>query len=535
MSDGLPLVEKLKQRMQDFTRPLFLGVSLVMLALSVLLMADVLGLRTNPDDAMHESRRVVVESLAVQLSTLASISELPIIKDAVHGFKGRNDQVTSVSLVRANGIVVTQLGDIATLAKLKDEGSDVLYTVPIFNRSQNWGELQIAFKDVNNRWNDLLWFGFFTLSSLTAFSTFLGRALVQIDPNRAVPGRVESAMNLFSAGVFVLDAKLRIVMTNTSGIALVEPGAKELIGKQLEDWKWNTEAGWQAPWKKTLKTGLAVSDEPLSLIMPDGSERSLLVSCAFVGDTGRKGVLVTLDDMTTVERQNSELTTMLAQLQKSQEVITAQNHELMLLATTDPLTGIANRRTLMERLESDFESATQNGTKLSCIMTDIDHFKSVNDNYGHGVGDDVIKAVASAIEPFCRDVDIVGRYGGEEFVVILPGLDAEQAAEVAEKARVAVFALAEGDLLAVPKLSSSFGVADLTSGAKDGDALVDAADQALYGAKQGGRNQVSIYDQKVVALEAANDPTQSIAREAGEKEDSENNLQDASDQARRAS
>jgi len=322
------------------------------------------------------------------------------------------------------------------------------------------------------------------------------------DPKRAMPRRVESAMNLFSASVFVLDAQLRIVMANKSGVQLVGSTATGLIGKQLEDWSWETAQNWQAPWKTTLNSGLAVSDQPLTFVTEEGSKRSLLVSCAIVGDLGHKEVLVTFDDMTQVERQNSELTAMLTQLRESQNVITTQNHELTLLATTDALTGIANRRTLMETLAANFESAVRNNTKLSCIMTDIDHFKYVNDNYGHGVGDDVIREVAKAMQPLCRGVDIVGRYGGEEFVIVMPGVDAKEASLVAENARRAIFELSDGDLLAVTKLSSSFGVADMTCGAKDEDALVDAADQALYAAKQGGRNRVEIFDKNVMVVEA---------------------------------
>jgi len=97
----------------------------------------------------------------------------------------------------------------------------------------------------------------------------------------------------------------------------------------------------------------------------------------------------------------------------------------------------------------------------------------------------------------CRDEDLVGRYGGEEFVVVLPGLSAAQAAEVAERARIAVVALAVGDRLAVPRLASSFGISDLTCEPEDGPALIDAADRALYQAKQNGRNRVEIVGEAV--------------------------------------
>jgi len=301
-------------------------------------------------------------------------------------------------------------------------------------------------------------------------------------------------MNLFTAGVIVLDAKLRIVMANQSAANIAECDTADLTGRSLDDWPWQKEDGWEAPWISTLQTGMAVSDESMKLISDNEDERVLLVSCSFVGDDGRKGVLVTLDDMTTVERQNRELTAMLAKLRQSQELINEKNRELKLLATTDPLTGIANRRTLMEELDMHMQQAREEGTPLSCIMTDIDHFKQVNDNYGHAVGDDVIRATANVMQELCREADVVGRYGGEEFVLVLPGMNAEAAAQVAERARIAVIALAYGDKLAVPKLSSSFGVSDLLCGASDPTALVDAADQGLYRAKQGGRNRVVIYD-----------------------------------------
>lgn len=483
-----------------FTRPLVLSGSLVMLSLSVLFMADLLGLRTDTGEVSRESRKVVVEALAVQLSTLAGKGDLDDIQTTVSRFVLRNGDIHAAALVRDTGVVLAELGD-TTRFDTSDSGSTATQLrVPIYDENRLWGEVRVVFAPLANRWREMLWLGFVALCSLGAFTAFLSRALVQLDPGRAVPGRVDSAMNLFSAGVIVLDAKLRIVMANQSAAAIANCTAVELMGRTLDEWSWRKDIGWQAPWATTLHSGLAISDEPLTLISDDEEERSFLVSCAFVGDDGQKGVLVTLDDMTRVERQNRELTKTLVKLRQSQELITEKNRELNLLATTDPLTGIANRRTLMEGLELHMTQARLEGTLLSCIMTDIDHFKQVNDNYGHAVGDDVIRATAEVMQGLCREGDIVGRYGGEEFVMVLPGLDAEAAAQVAERARIAVIALAYGDRLAVPRLSSSFGVSDLSCGASDGPALVDAADQGLYRAKESGRNRVVIYDQDAVAV-----------------------------------
>lgn len=494
--DKQSLAQRLyKKHIALLTRPLILGSSLVMLSLSVLFMADLLDLRTDSAEVSRESRKVVVEALAVQLSTLASSGNLANIQTSVSRFVLSNSDIRAAALVRETGVVLAELGETDLFESDKSGSTSTQLRVPIYDANREWGEVRVVFAPVVDRWRELLWLAFVALSSLATFTAFLNRALVQLDPGRAVPGRVDSAMNLFSAGVIVLDAKLRIVMANQSAENIADSEATELMGGKLEDWPWRKTEDWQAPWFTTLHSGLAISDEPLCLLGENEEERSFLVSCVFVGDVdeGLTGVLVTLDDITMVEHQNRELTTMLVKLQQSQELIEEKNRELKLLATTDPLTGIANRRTLMEELDAQLNEALTAGTALSCIMSDIDHFKQVNDNYGHAVGDDVIRATANVLQGLCRDEDIVGRYGGEEFVIVLPGLDAEAAAQVAERARIAVIALAFGDHLAVPKLSSSFGVSDLSSGAIDATALVDAADQGLYRAKEGGRNRVVIH------------------------------------------
>lgn len=153
----------------------------------------------------------------------------------------------------------------------------------------------------------------------------------------------------------------------------------------------------------------------------------------------------------------------------------------------DLLSGVWNRRYLEHRIESELATFKRHGTALSCIITDIDHFKKVNDTYGHHVGDVVIKAVAQILNSTVRKEDIVCRYGGEEFVVILPGTEEAEACLLAERLRVAVEdCLIKADGHEV-RVTCSFGVAqaDLSS-----PALVEQADAALYTAKKSGRNRV---------------------------------------------
>ena len=205
------------------------------------------------------------------------------------------------------------------------------------------------------------------------------------------------------------------------------------------------------------------------------------------------GVLVTLDDMTVYERQNIELEKKETALLKLNDSLKAKNQELEVLATRDSLSGLYNRRVLMENIDREFQRAKRENVPLSVVMADIDFFKKINDNYGHGVGDDVIKAVAGVMDVISGEYDTVGRYGGEEFMMVVPGQNAIEAKKVAERIRIAVTELPEKEQLPVSELSASFGVAELNTDAETEADFIDFADQALYVAKQQGRNQVVIY------------------------------------------
>jgi len=165
--------------------------------------------------------------------------------------------------------------------------------------------------------------------------------------------------------------------------------------------------------------------------------------------------------------------------------------EVRRLATTDELTSIFNRRHFFTLAEREFSRSRRYGSPLSAIMLDVDHFKKVNDTYGHAVGDEVLKAIAARCQSCIRDLDVLGRYGGEEFAIVLPGTVLEQARDhLAERLRQTIadtpVTTARGEL----DLTVSIGVAQVTGTTKDLAALIDRADGALYRAKEEGRNRV---------------------------------------------
>ncbi|MGN6108001.1 MAG: GGDEF domain-containing protein [Kofleriaceae bacterium] len=169
-----------------------------------------------------------------------------------------------------------------------------------------------------------------------------------------------------------------------------------------------------------------------------------------------------------------------------------ENVRLHRVAVTDPLTGAYNREFLASRLPQELEAAHERDRALSIAMVDVDHFKSVNDQYGHGIGDVVLSEVARRLRGAIRGGDLLVRYGGEEFLAVLPRADAGRAWEVGERMRQRVCerAFEVGDGLAL-LLRISVGIAQWRAGETMPE-LIERADIALYGAKDRGRNRVEV-------------------------------------------
>jgi diguanylate cyclase (GGDEF)-like protein len=175
-----------------------------------------------------------------------------------------------------------------------------------------------------------------------------------------------------------------------------------------------------------------------------------------------------------------------------QERLLAVQEALRHEATRDSLTGLWNRRMILDQLNREFHRAARDGQALAVTVADVDHFKEVNDQYGHAVGDAVLRAASERMRSVLRSYDFIGRYGGEEFLIILPACEPALALSIAERARRAMSAVpleVDGRHLHV---SVSLGVAWASEATSDPSALIHAADQALYRAKAAGRDRVEI-------------------------------------------
>lgn len=301
----------------------------------------------------------------------------------------------------------------------------------------------------------------------------------------------ELALERVGLGLFAVDRDYRIVLWNRfmhehSGLA-----AAQALGRSFFECFPELPRAWLKRKFDTvflLHSGSFSSWQHRPWLLPfehdcpiTGSLDLMQQDCAFMplmegGEVA--AVCVTISDVTELAVAWKEREAALEALRDSSE--------------RDALTGLYNRRHIDRRLEAEFRSWTRHRDPFSVLLFDVDHFKRINDTYGHPAGDAVLKNIATTVGAQLRSSDVLGRYGGEEFIVILSRCDAASARVVGEKIRSAIaresLPLASGSL----GVTVSVGGCAAFDGMSDARRLVADADQALYDAKRGGRNQVRI-------------------------------------------
>jgi len=480
-------------------------IGLVSLTVSLLLVAQVLGFMPDSTVAALDARKKVCEALAAQLSWGASRNDVRLMENTLNALVERNEDILSAALRNSSGDIIAVAGSHDKHWEETENGrsTPTHVQVPLFAKSERWGVVQISFTPLQkvfglaglrNSANGL--FLFVAFAGSIGFFIFLRRALRELDPSGVIPERVKGAFDALAEGVLIMDEDEHIVLANESFGLQVEQSAASLTGRDVSALDWRT---WQAgdgaenlPWKKAVREGKRQTGMPLLLQIPSGAIRTFMVNGTPIldGKGKARGVLATFDDVTDVEKRNTDLQRTLKKLEQSKEAVNRQNKELRFLATRDSLTGCLNRRAFFERCEALYERARQSGKSLCCIMADIDHFKAINDEHGHAIGDRVIELVADILRAEVRDEDLVCRYGGEEFCVFLPGLELEKAVAVAERLRRTIRKDLAKRLTLPKKVTTSLGVACLQANTESVAALVNEADVALYAAKERGRDEV---------------------------------------------
>lgn len=482
-----------------------ISLGLTLLSASLLLVTQALGIGPDEHGANLRGRREFCEALAIHTSLLVSRDDLSTLKESLTSVVNRYPDIWVIDLREDNGSVRLHLvdGQVSSFTDLASYKTTMV-SVPLVTDYGPWGTLEVYFRPLVGSGLGLLWshptLRFLLLLTITnglVFFLYLKRNLQHLDPSRVVPERVRNALDSIPAGLVIVDRRERIMLANKSFAAAVKKLPAELQGCSLARFDWQdqegTPIGSSRPWQKSVEGVATCKGLTVALAQDANDSRCYAIhSSPIVADDGsHHGALISFEDVTALEANRVELTRTLEVLRSSRDEVRSQNEQLRHLATTDPLTDCLNRRAFYEALETQWNSAQRYDHDISFVMVDLDHFKSINDIHGHSTGDLVLREVAATLRECVRSSDLVCRYGGEEFCILLAQTDLEQAVLTAERYRCAIEALSLPEIT----VTASLGVSSSALGAANAQEMIDQADKCLYIAKRQRRNQVVRWDQ----------------------------------------
>ena len=501
--------------MSKISRVKRLSISLVFMMISALLTAQIISILPNDKQVQLKNRRLLTENLANQLTRYTGRQPLSFLESLLNTVKQEHDDISSLAIRNRTGLLLIEIGEHGRHWDLRvnDPSTANQLQIPLHAGETLWGNLELRFEPLGSTSifglsinNSILLILFIAVVGFLLFGGFLRKALHYFEPGSVIPDRVKNAMDIISEGILILDEQERIMLVNPSLAEQIGVPPEKLIGKTPEAMQWDRrKPNQKIPWQEAQKTNKRINDIHMYLRTKHFGVRSFLVTAAPIAAEKSKarGTMVTFKDVTQLQRRNKQLNSAVHTLRKSQAEVRKKNQELAILASRDPLTGCLNRRAFFEIAESRLAALLAKDQPATCIMLDVDYFKSVNDKYGHSIGDIVLKRLSTTIIACLRKNDLPCRYGGEEFAIYLDNTSIEQAYLLAERIRKEIEHIdfdkdpATRDL----KITSSFGLADNRFGASTLEAIIDQADQALYYSKDHGRNRVSIWKEIKPMLE----------------------------------
>jgi len=479
-----------------------IAIGLAALTTTIIFVASFLGLVPNLKPEKLDSRHQLCKSIAIAFTTRADQVET---EKFLEGVADQNPDVVSIGIRRVDDTRLLELGDHFnhwSLSHTSKSTESEVY-IPVLDENGVWGTVEVRFDALSTPGvigilghPEILLSAFVGVCGLFVFYIYLRSVLQQLNPSKVIPQRVRMAFDALAEGVLVLDAKERIVLANKAFQDATNLSMDALMGRRASLLPFTTNNSTDpenknAPWKKTLKTNESIRGYVMELDL--GEENPIFsVSCAPIldGKGVNRGALASFENVTRIESQRAELEMLVGNLTNATEEIKQQNQELERLATIDPLTNCFNRRSFLDKFEAMWISANRHDKPLSAVMVDIDHFKSVNDNHGHATGDEVLRQVAHALLANTRESDVVCRFGGEEFAILLPEADMDFGEHVAEQLRLAISKLEFENL----SITASLGISSRCQKPLSPQDLLEQADKSLYVAKRSGRDQVCRWD-----------------------------------------
>jgi diguanylate cyclase (GGDEF)-like protein len=487
-----------------------IATGLVMLSCAIALMGDFfLSYFADPQAELRKQRERVANTAAVSVVDMVSQGEIERIQVLLTRTVDNDSDLLSAAIRKNDGNLLLATRKHYQYAAERQSTGDhlALASVPIDTKAGSWGQIELIFRPTQpgvigfvKSNPSLLFFLCVAFFGFVTYALYMKRVLHQFDPNATIPERVRAAFDAMTEGVVIVDSEGRIAMANDKFSLLCEISESALTAEHLSRVSWLKERLQEDPqdhpWHRCMREQSAVVGADLLLNEMPADEQRVIVNCAPILDSHNKvrGCMVTFDNITELHLANQQLELTLHDLQNSRLEVEKKAADLQRLASVDYLTGVLNRRAFTEQASELFEVASQRRHVFSCIMIDIDHFKSINDTFGHGVGDLVIQSLADILTANTRDEDRVGRLGGEEFCIALPNTGREMAMEIAQRIRLAVEnqIVNTVEQLETRVVTASVGVAVYQKHHKSLLALVESSDQALYEAKESGRNRVCL-------------------------------------------
>ena len=472
------------------------------IVVGVVLLGLEIGFLPDPKPERAAARAALCEKAALECSIAAERGDRRQVDRLLSELAGRRGDLAAARLQSADERWKVTVGE-----PIAEETMDRYEraAVPILRGAKSWGRFEAWFDDArlphahSGLASPIVRLALFCGAlAFLSFLLYLRRTIEYLDPAAVVPERVRRTLDTLSEGVVVVGPDERIVLANQAFATRLGEREEKLLGRRLEDLGFRPvvdDGTTPLPWVRSLRNGKTTRSVQLTIDTKTAAGRTFSVNSAPIIGSDEKcsGALVTFDDVTLIERRNKQLRGLVATIKQSRDEIRQQNEQLTLLATCDPLTGCYNRRYLYSQLNELWPDALAGRTQLGFVLLDIDHFKSINDNHGHAVGDLVLQSLGKILKELGAMFNgaVVARYGGEEFCLAVPGADLERAIDAAEQVRTAVAA----EPLAGIAVTCSLGVSVMADGAALPDALIEQADKALYCSKQGGRNRTTSFSQ----------------------------------------